>query len=385
MCGEETFILSKDMRILIVTSPTGGHFFPAVEVAKKLLDSSKRIIFITQKGNKFIDIIKKEFETTDKVKLVLIHSEKFYRKNPFLLIKLLYYLTLSILHSFIIILKEKPNIVFSTGGYTSFPIIIAAKIFNPFIPVVIHEQNCVLSLTNKFLSLFVSKICLGFNIKKGKKFIFTGNPIRTNLLENINKDKILAQNGFTKEKLTIFIFGGSQGAHSINEAIINFLRKTHNKLQQLIQIVHITGFNDFEYVKEFYNSINIANIVLPFSNEIHIYYSIADIVVSRAGAMTITELIYFKKPAVLIPLPTAAELHQNHNANFLKKYGCAEVVYQRKNWQEKFEFLLLSFITNPEIINKMKQNYSYIPQPQISIETVIQKIYIQKYAKRTEH
>ena len=98
--------------------------------------------------------------------------------------------------------------------------------------------------------------------------------------------------------------------------------------------------------------------------------------------MTITELIYFKKPAILIPLPTAAELHQNYNAEFLKKYGCAKVVYQRGNWYTKFNEILLHLISNPQEINNMQENYNLIQQPLVSIDTVIKNIYNKKYAKR---
>ncbi len=370
------------MKILIVTSPTGGHFFPAIEVAKKLLNSSEKVIFITQKRNRLTEVIKEELKAKDKISLFFIRSEKFHRKNPFLLIKLLIHLIFAILRSVIIIMKEKPKIVFSTGGYTSAPVIIAIKLINPFTPIVLHEQNCVLSLTNKFLSIFVSKVCLGFDIKKGKKFIYTGNPLREKLFSYVDKEKFLSQNKFTKEKLTLFIFGGSQGAHSINEAILKFLKEYENRIGNLIQIIHITGFNDFEYVKEFYKNLNLSNIVMPFNPDIHIFYSVADIVICRAGAMTITELIYFRKPAILIPLPTAAELHQNHNANFLKRYGCAEVIYQKTDWQNRFQKILLNIIENPSIIKHMKQNYSLIYTPNVTIESVIQNIYKQKICKK---
>lgn len=382
MYGKKVF-LNNAMKILIVTSPTGGHFFPAIEVAKKLLNRSEKIIFITQQRDKLTDIIKEELRDKDKINLFFIRSEKFYRKNPFLLIKLLLYLIFAILETVIIIMKEKPKIVFSTGGYTSVPVIIAVKLTNPFVPIILHEQNCVLSLTNKFLSIFASKVCLGFDIKKGKKFTYTGNPLREKIFSFVDKDKFFYQNKFTKEKLTLFIFGGSQGAHSINEAILKFLKEYESRIANLIQVIHITGFNDFEYVKEFYKNLNLSNIVMSFSTDIHILYSVADIVICRAGAMTITELIYFKKPAILIPLLTAAELHQNHNANFLKKYGCAEVVYQRANWESKFQKILLNMIENPSIIEHMKQSYSFIYTPHTTIESIIQNIYKQRYAKRT--
>lgn len=370
------------MRLLVVTSPTGGHFYPAIEVIKKLYSYSETIIFVVQKYSKFTELIKKELSELKNIKIIEIYSEKFHRNNPLSLIKLFFSLITSTLKSVIIILKTKPHVVFSTGGYTSVPVIIATKLISPKTPVVLHEQNCILSLTTKFMSIFATKVCLGFNIKKNNKFVFTGNPLREKFMVNLDKRTILKKYNFDYDKLTLLVFGGSQGAKSINSAVINFLAKYQKILKDKIQVVHISGDIDFNRVYREYNNINVKHKILSFSTNIEEYYTIADIVVCRAGAMTITELIYFKKPAVLIPLPTAAELHQHYNAWYLMKHGCAYVVFQQNNWEEKLHNIILYLITHTNEIHLMQKNYKNISLPQISIETVIQKIYNEKYAKR---
>ena len=369
------------MKLLVVTSPTGGHFYPAIEVCKKLLPYCKQIIFVIQKSTKFLNIIQQEFKDLQKIKIEFVTAPKFPRKNLLLLFKFFFLFFTSLIETFVILLKHKPEIIFSTGGYTSAPVILSSKLLFPFIPVVIHEQNCVASLTTKFLSIIATKVCTGFEIKKNKKYIYTGNPIREKFLLKVPKEETIKQINFDGNKLILLVFGGSQGAQSINNAVTKFLKE--NKELNL-QVVHITGQLDFSNVITKYQTINIKNLVLPYTENIHKFYTIADLVICRAGAMTITELIYFKKPAILIPLPTAAELHQNYNAEFLRKHGCAKIVYQRGNWYTKFSKVLLDLITNPQKILEMQKNYDLIQQPSVSIDTVIKKIYNKKYAKRTK-
>ena len=370
------------MKIFVVSSPTGGHFYPAIEVCKKLLPYCEQIIFVTQKNNKFISLIQQEIGNLPKIKIEFITATKFPRKSLIILFNFCFLFIFSLIQTILILIKYKPKLIFSTGGYTSVPVVLSSKFLIPFIPIILHEQNCNLSLTNKFLSIIATKVCTGFEIKKNKKFIYTGNPIREKFLSIISKEQVLSKIGFDKQKLILLIFGGSQGAQSINSATINFLKENKNLD---LQIIHITGQFDFSNVKTNYQTINVKRLVLPYTDNIHEFYTIADLVICRAGAMTITELIYFKKPALLIPLPTAAELHQNYNAEFLKKHNCVKVVYQQGDWYTKFCSTLLYLISNPKEIYNMQKNYALIQQPSVSIDTVIKKIYIKKYAKRYKY
>lgn len=373
------------MNILIVTSHTGGHFYPAIVVAKKIEDKVSKIIFILQKQKekKLLDVIKNQLNFSKKIKIEYIQSEKFIRKNPFSLFKFFLSFLFSSGKIIYILLKYKPKILFSTGGYTSFPVVLLTKIFLPFTYIILHEQNSVLSLSNKFLSIFASRIFTGFEIKKdNKKFKFTGNPIRDGFLKQFDRQKLYTKFGFKKENLTIFIFGGSQGASSINQAFIDIIKNNELKFKNC-QVIHITGFKDFNEISKMYSGINLLSNVLAYYENIEEFYTIADLVISRAGAMTITELIYFKKPAILIPLPNAAELHQHWNAEILKKHGCAKVVYQKESWKNKLRDVLLELLEKKELLTKMSENYKYIPQPKTTIEREIKNIlYIKNYARR---
>ncbi len=363
------------MKILIVSSPTGGHFYPAIEVSKKLFSEAEKIIFVIQGGTKFKNIIEKELASSEKIIIEEVFAGKFLRKNPLSLIKVLFLFIFSFLKTFLIYLKHKPEIIFSTGGYTSFPVVFTMKFVNPYIPVILHEQNYILSITNKILKFFATKVCLGLDVGKNpKKFIFTGNPLREKFYKVLDRESIYKELRFKKENFTLFVFGGSQGAKSLNEAIVGILEKNIEKFQDC-QMIHITGFNSFKDMKEKYLKININAFVIPYSEEIEKFYTIADLVICRAGAMTISELIHFRKPAILIPLPTAAELHQNFNAEFLRRYGCAEVVYQSKGWEEKLLSKILYIFENKDVLTKMQKNFNKIPKPSVSIEKVIKNIY----------
>ena len=364
------------MNLLIVSSPTGGHFYPAIEVAKKLVYDFEKIIFVIQKNTKFIKIIKKEI-VENKIVIEEIETAKFLRKNPLSIIKFFIFFIFSFFRSIIIFLRYRPDIIFSTGGYTSLPVVISSKLMSFNIPVVIHEQNCSFSMTNKVLKFFAKYICLGFEIKRGKNYFYTGNPLREKFYFPLDKEKIYKELNFNPEIFTILIFGGSQGAKSINDAVLKILKYNSEKFKD-VQIMHITGFSDFDRIKKEYEGLTLSYIIFPYYQEIEKLYTVSNLVIARAGAMTISELIHFKKPAILIPLPTAAELHQNLNAEFLKRYSCVEVIYQRKNWEEKLCKKIIEFINNRELLYKMSLGYKDILKPKTSIEKVIKNIYTTK-------
>ncbi|MFN4228191.1 MAG: glycosyltransferase, partial [Candidatus Ratteibacteria bacterium] len=174
------------------------------------------------------------------------------------------------------------------------------------------------------------------------------------------KDKI--ETNFEK----IFVLHPSPGKFKTDNQNSLVLKILKNNLENFknVQIIHISGFLDFKKVEKEYEKLILSHKIFPYFQEIEKLYTISDLVISRAGAMTISELIHFKKPAILIPLPTAAELHQNWNAEFLKKYNCVEVIYQRKNWEEKLYKKIIEFINNKSLLYKMSLGYKDIPKPQ---------------------
>ncbi len=365
------------VKIMVITSPTGGHFYPAISVSKELLKLGHEIIFVTQKGTKFLKLISDELQTVpykDRIKIETISAPKFLRNAITQLCFFLVLLILSFIQCIRLLVIYNPRIIFSTGGYTSFPMVISAKILFPWKKIVLHEQNYVFGLTNKILKLFATKVCLSFpsKYKNTKKYIYTKTPLRENFNKEIDKSQCFKKFGFDSTKFTMLIFGGSQGARSINNAIVKILKSHEEKFTQ-VQILHITGTKDFDKITEEYKSIKIKKVVLPYLYEMELAYTIADLVISRAGAMTVAELIFFNKPAILIPLPTAAEFHQNWNAEYLSRHGCAKVIYETYEWEERLYSELIKFIFDKELLQQYSLNYQKLPSPRYTISEIILK------------
>ncbi len=369
---------TKPEKILVVSSPTGGHLYPAIEVSRQLLNSGGKIIFVTQQQSKFIDLIKDELNLfflvpNNFLVIETVPAAKFSRDNPIKILIFLFSTLKSFIKSIRILLIHRPNLIFSTGGYTSISLILVSKLFFPKMKIVLQEQNYVLGLTNKFLSVFADKICCGFPVEKkfnSKKYIFTGNPIREKFKLKTNKEQIYKKFGFDKQKFTLLIFGGSQGAKRLNDEIINILKVEGEKLKN-VQVIHITGSNDFVRMKNEYNDLKTKNVVLPYLSNMEEAYIISDLIISRAGAMTISELIYFKKPAILVPFPFATEFHQNWNAQYLKTYGCALVVYQKNDFGKKLKETLVSLMSDKNKLEMMKKNFDKLSFPKNTIIEVL--------------
>ncbi|MCK4891033.1 MAG: undecaprenyldiphospho-muramoylpentapeptide beta-N-acetylglucosaminyltransferase, partial [Candidatus Pacebacteria bacterium] len=305
------------MKVLLTGGGTGGHIMPILAVIKKLKNENVDFLFIGPKSN-FNKIIKKEG-----VKVKTINAGKLRRylsiKNLFDTIKI----PIGFIQSLYIIYNYKPDIVFSKGGYASVPPVLAAWIFR--IPVITHESDTVPGLANKIVSKFASKIFVSFSDSKkyfvSNKIIYTGNPIREEIL---NGDKNKAKKIFDlKENIpTILIFGGSQGAKKINEMVLKILPKVLDGTQ----IIHVCGKNNYIELKNEIEKLNIKNKhrykVYPFlTDKLKDAYALCNVVISRAGANSLSEIIALEKPGIIIPLSSSANDHQMENAKFFAEKG----------------------------------------------------------------
>jgi UDP-N-acetylglucosamine--N-acetylmuramyl-(pentapeptide) pyrophosphoryl-undecaprenol N-acetylglucosamine transferase len=228
------------------------------------------------------------------------------------------------------ILKEfQPDIVIGTGGYVCGPVVYAAKGLG--IPTIIHEQNSVPGLTNKFLSRYVTKIAICFEEAKEyfprEKVVFTGNPRASEVL---GKDGIKGRlsAGLSATKPAVLIFGGSRGARPINEAVVKALAEFAEKPYQ---ILYITGDVHFEAVQKEVELVgNPQNVVIkPFIHNMPEVLAGIDLVVSRAGATTLAELTSLGIPSILIPSPYVTNNHQEKNARSLSDYGAAHLLLEK--------------------------------------------------------
>ena len=399
------------MKVIIAAAGTGGHINPGLAIANKIKEEEKdsEIIFIgTTRGleNDLVPRAGYKLKTIEAYGL----SKKISIDNMKKMCE-----TLKATSKARKIIKEfKPDVVIGAGGYICGPVVWAAKKEN--IPVALHESNAFPGKAVKFLAKKADVVLISFEearerIHSAKKIVFTGTPVKIQKREfsSEQKSKILNELGLSGKLPIVLIFGGSQGAQKINEAVVGILKE---KLNQKYQIVWATGPKQFDIVKEELkkfsidieiiknkenenyqiiwaagpkqydgiketlenNEININNIknvkVLPYIYNMEEIMNISDIIVARSGAMTITEISNLGKPSILIPLPNVSQDHQLRNAEVLQKIGAAQIILNNE---------LEKDILNKEIIeiasNKVKMKEMGEKASTKSVKNVQEKIY----------
>lgn len=354
--------MTSNIKVLIASGASGGHIYPAIALAESLKKkaSSIEIAFVSSKigmGDYINPLREQSFSNEIKNKVFFISIIKF-RFNFSSFLKAVYYLAKSFLESFFIFEKFRPDVVVGFGSYVSFPLLLEAALFKK--PAIIHEQNVSLGTANKFLSFFVDKIAVSFRQTQStrRNFIFTGNPLRSSLTPE-EKDK--ARSFFNlEEKFTILVLGGSQGSHNINIAFkdaVCLLAKEED-----FQFIHITGRFDYSGLQKEYEYIKIKHSIFDFLPVMHIAYSLADLVISRSGAGTISELAYFRKPAILIPYPYARS-HQLENAAALKKEQAAIVIEEEELSGSALKEKILLLIRSASMRDEFKNNIQKFANP----------------------
>ena len=316
--------LPKHKRVIISGGGTGGHIFPAISIANALrkIDPETEILFVGAEGRMEMEKI-----PAAGFKIIGLPVAGLYRsltlKNFYVLIKLLK----SLRKARKVIMEFKPDVVVGVGGYASGPVLRQAGWMG--IPTLIQEQNSYAGVTNKLLARKASKICVAYDGMEryfpASKIIKTGNPVRQNF-ENLKSLQEEALNFFKlkKEFPVVLVLGGSLGAGSIN----NSLSENINKLRDSdCQWLWQTGKYYYENVKALVSVSFSGNIsVHGFINRMDYAYAAADVIVTRAGAGTISELCLVGKPVILIPSPNVAEDHQTRNAEALSKNNAAMLI-----------------------------------------------------------
>jgi UDP-N-acetylglucosamine--N-acetylmuramyl-(pentapeptide) pyrophosphoryl-undecaprenol N-acetylglucosamine transferase len=343
------------MRVLVVTGASGGHIFPALSFLITLKDKNGEIdtLLVLPKRSTVSQIIPDDYH----VKYLPTSSLTlcFDAKN---LIALWLFIKGFFLSLFII-LEFRPDIVVGFGSLDSVPIVMLAWLFR--IKTLIHEQNVIPGRANRLLVKFSDKIAISFAKTKSyldidpRKIVLTGNPIRQEL-KKLEKKMALDFFGFSDNKFTILVMGGSQGSHSINLAIMGAISVM--KYNYRLQVIHICGVKDHDLLYERYRdlSVSVKFKLFTFLKDMQYAYSACDLVVCRAGATTIAELIHFSLPAMIIPYPFAYQ-HQLCNAMILRNEGCAEVIEEGKLSSDRLRESLDSFIGDDGKIKAMRSNY----------------------------
>ena len=366
-------------RFIISGGGTGGHIFPALAIANQLIKEhpDAEILFIGANGKMEMTRVPEAGYNIEGLEVFGIRRDLSWSgivnnlKLPFVLLK-------TMRKAKAIMRRFRPDVVIGVGGYASGPALRAAQALK--IPTVIQEQNSYPGKTNKWLSKRAVKICVAYDglehFLPKDKIVKTGNPVREDIINF--KPKLTEAYSFfslNKNKKTVLIVGGSQGARTINEAVlahIECLKKTE------YQLIWQTG--------EFFYNTNEAQLmelisenikIVPFIKRMDLAYSIADYIVSRAGALAIAELTIVGAPVILIPLPTAAEDHQTANAKQLSNAGAA-ILLADKDSKEKLFATLENLMNDDRISEKMSQKIKQFARPEAITE--ITKEIIRNYS-----
>lgn len=313
----------KKMSFIITAGGTGGHILPGLSVYERLRSDKHDVRFICRKKDYLlIDDLKKI--RTDLIFLNGIGWQRGISMRSMRNFIFLYFLFVNIVRTFFILLKYSPDAVIGLGGYITFPVLLISRWFK--IPCFLCEQNSYPGMVNRIMSRSARRIFLTYDYSrrflKNRTVIVTGNPLRHNISRAIDRKKAYQFFKFRSRKKVLLIMGGSQGAVKINETIRNILDSLKS-----FNIIWLVGKRSYQEYKK-YQSDQIR--IIGYFKAMNYAYSIADLAVCRAGAMSITELSYYGIPALFIPLAIAADNHQFINARVLVKTRAAELIEEKK-------------------------------------------------------
>lgn len=309
--------------MVIAGGGTGGHLFPGIAIAEefKRRDAKAEVIFIGTEHGIEAKIIPREGYP-----IRFLRAEGFVGAPIFRKILSAGKMLFSLVDSYRILRSLKPKIVIGVGGYASIAPVMTA--FMMSVPTMIVEQNSIPGLANRILGKFARAIGITYQesmalFPKEKTFL-TGNPVRMRIVKG-SRSAAYKIFSLDRDKFTIFVFGGSSGAKSINMAMVNAFNHMLD-LKESVQFLHQTGEIDYEYVRESYRKWGFKGTVTPFIYQMAEAYAVADLVISRAGATTLAEITAIGKSAILIPYPYAAAHHQEFNANKLVEMKAARMI-----------------------------------------------------------
>lgn len=354
-------------KVVLCGGGTGGHIFPSIAIGEILKKEGCELYYVGVHG-------KPEESIADENKIDFYGYE--FSGLPRKLQKELLVWPLNLLKAVSkakVYLKHfKPDVIFGTGGYSAAPVVIAAQRLN--IPYIIHNLDVRFGLANKFCANRAKLITLGFESKDvlpgNLKTKVTGNPVRKAFLETdkLKKEKICKEFGFDPKKKTIFVIGGSQGANALNEAILDIIKElvlTHD-----YQIIHQTGEPKHEaLVKRIPATVAETKnyIARTFFDKPEECYFISDLVISRSGAMTVTEIAVMGKPAIFIPYPFAGN-HQEANATHLVEAGGALLIRQKDLKPKRLLNSITGLLYDEEKLNEMAKITKSFAKPNATEE-----------------
>lgn len=335
------------MRVLIAAGGTGGHIYPGIAVAKELMrrhpDAKVRFVG-TARG------LENKLVPGSGFELSIIESAGLKNVGVIARTRGLMLLPRSFTGARKLIREFQPDVVVGAGGYVSGPVVLTAALMR--LPTMVMESNALPGWTNRVLARFVNRAAVTFEASlpffRGKGVVI-GNPVRREFFE-------IEPRNHTGAEISLLVFGGSQGAHAINEAMISALPFLEG-MRAKLRVVHQSGEADFENVRDAYTAAGWsenAN-VRPYIDDMVGEFARADVVICRAGATTTAELIAAGKAAIMIPFPFAADDHQRKNAEALEAAGAAKMILQQELSAQRLATEVIALIEDPGKLTQMER------------------------------
>lgn len=346
-------------RFLISGGGTGGHIFPALAIAREIERRYPHCSLLFVGAS---DRMEMEKIPAAGYSIKGLWIAGFQRSLSFKNLLFPFKLIFSVFRSFFIILRFNPEVVIGTGGYASGPILWVASLLK--IPTVIQEQNSYPGITNKILSSKVSQICVAYpgleRFFPKEKLHLTGNPIRAEIEFGVyNRDEVLSSYGFVKDKPLVMVVGGSLGSKRINEMVLENISWFKDNA---VQLIWQTGMLYYDRCKPAQEVLGESGKIQAFIAEMGPALAASDVVVSRAGAIALSELCSLGKACILVPSPNVAEDHQKKNAQALSENNAAILVEEKNMDTELFE-ALNRLVKDVELQKKLGANCKKMDKP----------------------
>jgi UDP-N-acetylglucosamine--N-acetylmuramyl-(pentapeptide) pyrophosphoryl-undecaprenol N-acetylglucosamine transferase len=344
------------LSVLIAGGATGGHLYPGIAVARALLARvpDATVVFVGTAAGIESRVVPREGFT-----LEVIRSAGLKGKSLRSLLRGLALLPLGAIDAWRVLSRRRPAVVIGVGGYSSGPVVALAALRG--VPTLLMEQNAVPGLTNRLLARLVSAAAVTFEESVGTfggKAFVTGNPVRPEFL----REEAYAEHSSPPGAARVLVFGGSQGAHAINVAMVEAAPRLAAAAPAVV-ITHQSGERDVEMVRDGYRRAGLEARVEPFLFEMGREMRSADLVVCRSGATTLAELTALARPSILIPFPGATDDHQRRNAEALVRAGAARMVDQRELGGDRLARDILELAGNEAERRRMSQAAAVLARP----------------------
>ncbi len=352
------------MRIVLTGGGTGGHIIPLVAVAQKIKEKNPetQFLFIGPKGS-----IEKKIMEKENIPLKYVLVGKMRRYFSFLYLVDILKMPLGVIQALVYLLFYMPDAIFSKGGYASFPVVVVGWLYR--IPILIHDSDANPGLANTFLAKFADRIAVSYPQAEkyfpAKQVVLTGNPLRADINQG-EAQKAREKFSLLESKKVIFVWGGSQGAQAINNKILDILPD----LLKRYQVIHQTGEKNFKEVEHKAGVLGIKNgrrgyVAIPFiGEELKDILAVADLIISRSGSNSISEIAANGKASIIIPLANSANNHQRMNAYAIAKIGGCVVLEEANLGSSMLLNEINKIMTETELKEKLERNIKKFYHPE---------------------